>query len=148
MVKVITYGTFDFFHQGHYNLLKRAKALGDYLIVGVTSDYFNKCRGKFNVQEDLMTRIRHVEESGFADEIVVEEYFGQKIDDIKKYNADIFTVGSDWIGHFDYLNEYCKVQYLERTKGISSTELRNTNALRLGILGNEQILDRFLRELP
>ena len=147
MVKVITYGTFDLFHQGHYNLLKRAKALGDYLIVGVTSDYFNKCRGKFNVQEDLMTRIRHVEESGFADEIVVEEYFGQKIDDIKKYNADIFTVGSDWIGHFDYLNEYCKVQYLERTKGISSTELRNTTALRLGILGNEQILDRFLREL-
>ena len=110
MVKVITYGTFDLFHQGHYNLLKRAKALGDYLIVGVTSDYFNKCRGKFNVQEDLMTRIRHVEESGFADEIVVEEYFGQKIDDIKKYKADIFTVGSDWIGHFDYLNEYCRVE--------------------------------------
>ena len=147
MVKVITYGTFDLFHQGHYNLLKRAKALGDYLIVGVTSDYFNKCRGKFNVQEDLMTRIRHVEESGFADEIVVEEYFGQKIDDIKKYKADIFTVGSDWIGHFDYLNEYCHVEYLERTKGISSTKLRNSNALRLGIIGNEQMLSRFISEM-
>ena len=136
MTKVVTYGTYDLFHEGHYNLLKRAKALGDYLIVGVTSDYFNKCRGKFNVHDDLMTRIRNVERTGFADEIVVEEYFGQKIDDIKNLKIDIFTVGDDWVGHFDYLNEYCKVIYLPRTQGISSTKLRNHNSIRLGIVGN------------
>lgn len=146
MKTVITYGTYDLFHQGHYSLLKRAKALGDYLIVGVTSDHFDKSRGKFNVHDDLMTRIENVKKTGFADKIVVEEYFGQKIDDIKKYHVDIFTVGSDWIGHFDYLNEYCKVIYLERTKGISSTKLRNLNRIRVGIVGNEQILDRFIDE--
>lgn len=147
MKKVITYGTYDLFHQGHYNLLKRAKALGDYLIVGVTSDYFDKSRGKFNVHDDLMTRIENVKKTGFADQIVVEEYFGQKIDDIKKYRVDIFTVGSDWNGYFDYLNEYCKVIYLERTKGISSTQIRNEHSVRLGIVGNEMILDRFINEM-
>ncbi len=147
MKKVITYGTFDLFHKGHFNLLKRAKALGDYLIVGVTSEYFDKSRGKFNVRDSLMKRIENVKATGFADEIVVEEYFGQKIDDIKRYNADIFTVGSDWDGYFDYLNEYCKVVYLERTKGISSTQIRNSQNIRLGVVGNEIILDRFLEEL-
>lgn len=147
MKKVITYGTYDLFHQGHYNLLKRAKALGDYLIVGVTSDYFDKSRGKFNVHDDLMTRIENVKKTGFADKIVVEEYFGQKIDDIKKYGVDVFTVGSDWKGYFDYLNEYCKVVYLERTKGISSTQIRNEHSVRLGIVGNEIILDRFFSEI-
>ena len=147
MTKVITYGTYDLFHQGHYNLLKRAKELGDYLIVGITSDYFNKCRGKFNVHDDLMTRIKNVEQCGFADEIVVEEYFGQKIDDIKKFGIDVFTVGDDWTGHFDYLKEYCKVVYLPRTQGVSSTQLRNRNSIRLGIVGNEMILDRVLDEL-
>jgi len=146
MKKVITYGTYDLFHQGHYNLLKRAKALGDYLIVGVTSDYFDKSRGKFNVHDDLMTRVENVKKTGFADKIVIEEYVGQKIDDIKKYNVDIFTVGSDWRGHFDYLNEYCKVVYLDRTKGISSTQIRNAHCVRLGVIGNERILDRFLDE--
>lgn len=147
MKKVITYGTYDLFHEGHYNLLKRAKALGDYLIVGVTSDYFDKSRGKFNVHDDLMTRIENVKKTGFADQIVVEEYFGQKIDDIKKYGVDIFTVGSDWKGYFDYLNEYCKVIYLERTKGVSSTQIRNEHSARLGIVGNEMILDRFINEM-
>ena len=83
MTKVITYGTFDLFHEGHYKLLQRAKALGDYLIVAVTSDYFDKCRGKFNVHDSLMERVKNVEKTGFADEIIIEEYFGQKIDDIK-----------------------------------------------------------------
>ncbi|MBR2507698.1 MAG: adenylyltransferase/cytidyltransferase family protein [Bacilli bacterium] len=147
MTKVITYGTFDLFHEGHYKLLERAKALGDYLIVGVTSDYFDKCRGKFNVHDSLMTRVKNVEKTGFADEIIVEEYFGQKIDDIKSYDVDIFTVGSDWIGFFDYLGEYCKVVYLERTKGISSTEIRNANNVKLGIIGNEDIVKRFVQEL-
>ena len=147
MKKVITYGTFDLFHQGHYNLLKRAKELGTHLTVGITSDYFNKCRGKFNVNDSIMQRIKNVESTGFADEIVIEEYFGQKIDDIKHKNIDIFAIGSDWDGHFDYLKEYCDVVYLERTKGISSTELRNRNRIRLGICGNEPILSRMLDEL-
>lgn len=146
MKKVITYGTYDLFHEGHYNLLKNAKALGDYLIVGVTSGDFDKNRGKLNVRDSLMTRIKHVEETGFADEIIIEEYFGQKIDDIKKYDVDIFTVGSDWKGHFDYLNEYCEVIYLDRTKGISSTEIRNTNTIKLGCHGIEQVTARFLEE--
>ena len=146
MKKVITYGTYDLFHEGHYNLLKNAKALGDYLIVGVTSGDFDKNRGKLNVRDSLMTRIKNVEETGFADEIIIEEYFGQKIDDIKKYDVDIFTVGSDWKGHFDYLNEYCEVIYLDRTKGISSTEIRNTNTTKLGCHGVEQVTERFLDE--
>ena len=146
MKKVITYGNYDLFHEGHYNLLKNAKALGDYLIVGVTSGDFDKNRGKLNVRDSLMTRIKHVEETGFADEIIIEEYFGQKIDDIKKYDVDIFTVGSDWKGHFDYLNEYCEVIYLDRTKGISSTEIRNTNTIKLGCHGVEQVTARFLDE--
>ena len=146
MKKVITYGTYDLFHEGHYNLLKNAKALGDYLIVGVTSGDFDKNRGKLNVRDSLMTRIKNVEETGFADEIIIEEYFGQKIDDIKKYDVDIFTVGSDWKGHFDYLNEYCEVIYLDRTKGIYSTEIRNTNTIKLGCHGVEQLTARFLEE--
>ena len=146
MKKVITYGTYDLFHEGHYNLLKNAKSLGDYLIVGVTSDYFDRLRGKFNVRESLMQRIENVRATGFADEIIVEEYFGQKIDDIRKFNVDIFTVGSDWKGYFDYLNEYCEVHYLPRTDGVSSTQIRNSNTLKLGIIGNEKVLDRLLDE--
>ncbi|MBE6133359.1 MAG: glycerol-3-phosphate cytidylyltransferase [Erysipelotrichaceae bacterium] len=124
MIKVITYGTYDLLHYGHIRLLERAKALGDYLIVGITSDDFDKSRGKINNQQSLMERIAAVRETGIADEIIVEEYEGQKIDDIKRYGVDIFTVGSDWVGKFDYLNEYCKVVYLERTQGISSSEIR------------------------
>jgi len=146
MVKVITYGTFDLFHQGHYNLLKRAKELGDYLIVGVTSESFDKNRGKLNVRDSLIKRIENVRQTGFADEIIVEEYIGQKIDDIKKYHINIFTVGSDWTGHFDYLNEYCKVQYLERTLGVSSTEIRNKDTINIGIVGAENIVSRFCDE--
>lgn len=116
MTKVITYGTFDLFHEGHYRLLQRAKALGDYLIVGVTTEEYDKARGKLNVVDSLVTRIENVRKSGFADEIIIEEAPGQKFTDIKKYNIDIFTVGSDWVGSFDYLKDYCKVVYLDRTK--------------------------------
>ena len=106
MKKVITYGTYDLFHYGHQRLLERAKDLGDYLIVGVTADDFDKKRGKINVKQSLMERVESVRATGLADEIIIEEYEGQKIDDIKRYDVDIFTVGSDWVGHFDYLNEY------------------------------------------
>lgn len=136
MVKVITYGTYDLLHYGHIRLLERAKALGDYLIVGVTAEDFDKTRGKINVKQSLMERIENIRATGLADEIIVEEYEGQKIDDIHRYDVDIFTVGSDWEGVFDYLNEYCKVVYLDRTEGISSTQIRTTkNVLRLGIAG-------------
>lgn len=135
MKKVITYGTYDLLHQGHINLLRRAKALGDYLIVGVTSDDFDFARGKLNVQQSMAQRVAAVKATGLADEVIVEEYEGQKIDDIVKFGADIFTVGSDWQGKFDYLNEFCQVVYLPRTEGVSSTQLRSDRgALRLGIV--------------
>lgn len=147
MVKVITYGTYDLLHYGHIRLLERAKALGDYLIVGVTADSFDLTRGKINVQQPLMERIEAVKATGLADEIIVEEYEGQKIDDIKRYGVDIFTVGSDWIGVFDYLNEYCKVVYLDRTEGVSSSEIRaEKRELRIGLVGNSSLLNKFERE--
>lgn len=136
MRKVITYGTYDLLHYGHVRLLERAKALGDYLIVGVTADDFDKARGKINVEQSLMERVEAVKKTGLADEVIVEEYEGQKIDDIQRYDVDIFAIGSDWVGKFDYLNEFCKVVYLDRTQGVSSTELRaERNLLRLGLVG-------------
>lgn len=147
MKKVITYGTYDLLHYGHIQLLKRAKALGDYLIVGVTADSFDLNRGKINVQQSLIERIEAVRATGIADEIIVEEYEGQKIDDIRRYDIDIFTVGSDWEGHFDYLKEYCEVVYLERTEGISSSDLRTEyQELRIGIVGEPSVLVKFERE--
>ena len=147
MKKVITYGTYDLLHYGHIRLLERAKALGDYLIVGVTADGFDMARGKINVQQPLMERIEAVKATGLADEIVVEEYEGQKIDDIRRLGVDIFTVGSDWVGHFDYLNEYCKVVYLDRTQGVSSSEIRSEKReLRIGLVGESSILNKFAAE--
>ncbi len=147
MKKVITYGTYDLLHHGHIKLLERAKALGDYLIVGVTADDFDKTRGKINVQQSLMERIEGVRSTGLADEIIIEEYEGQKIDDIIRLGVDIFTVGSDWIGKFDYLNEYCKVVYLDRTEGVSSSELRTENSkLKIGIVGDSNIALKFFNE--
>jgi choline-phosphate cytidylyltransferase len=134
-------------HYGHIRLLKRAKALGDYLIVGVTADDFDISRGKINEQQTLMERLEAVKATGLADQIIVEEYEGQKIDDIRRYGVDIFTVGSDWEGKFDYLKEYCKVVYLPRTEGISSTEIRaKERALRLGFAGNSTILEKYYSE--
>lgn len=147
MIKVITYGTFDLLHYGHIRLLERAKELGDYLIVGVTADDFDMMRGKINVQQSLMERVEAVRATGIADEIIIEEYEGQKIDDIRKYDIDIFTVGSDWVGKFDYLNEYCKVVYLDRTQGISSTEIRKEKReIRLGLVGDATFLNKIYRE--
>lgn len=148
MKKVITYGTFDLFHKGHYRLLERAKALGDYLIVGVTTEEYDQIRGKLNVTDSLLTRIENIKKTGFADEIIIESITGQKEQDIKKYNVDIFTVGSDWIGKFEYLKKYCNVVYLERTKGISSTILRTKDKkiLKFGIIGAGRIANRFILE--
>lgn len=147
MIKVITYGTYDLLHYGHIRLLERAKALGDYLIVGVTADDFDKTRGKINVQQSLMERVEAVRATGIADEIIIEEYEGQKIDDIRRLDVDIFTVGSDWVGKFDYLNEYCKVVYLDRTEGVSSSQIRSEKReIRFGIVGETVNLVKFLRE--
>ena len=149
LIKVITYGTYDMLHYGHIRLLERAKALGDYLIVGVTSDDFDKSRGKINVQQSLTERVEAVRATGLADEIIIEEYEGQKIDDILKNNVDIFTVGSDWDGYFDYLKEYCKVIYLDRTQGVSSTALRSkSRSIKIGIVGNNEkrILYKYFKE--
>ncbi len=148
MKKVITYGTYDLLHQGHINLLRRAKELGDYLIVGVTSDSFDKGRGKLNVRNNVLERVEAVKATGFADEVIIEDYVGQKIDDIQKYDVDIFAIGSDWEGKFDYLNEYCKVIYLPRTEGISSTMLRaeSTNEVKVGVIGCGRVAHRFPSE--
>lgn len=147
MTKVITYGTYDLFHYGHRRLLERAKALGDYLIVGVTADDFDKARGKINVEQSLMERIEAVKKTGLADEVIVEEYEGQKIDDIQRYDVDIFAIGSDWVGKFDYLNEYCKVVYLDRTQGVSSTEIRaERNLVRFGLVGKYAGIYKYANE--
>lgn len=148
MTRVITYGTYDLLHQGHINLLRRAKELGDYLIVGVTSDSFDRGRGKLNVRNNVLERVEAVKATGYADEVIIEDYLGQKIDDIQKYDVDIFAIGSDWIGKFDYLNEYCKVVYLPRTEGISSTMLREESQTnyRIGIVGSGRIAHRFVPE--
>ena len=148
MTKVITYGTYDLLHQGHVNLLRRAKELGDYLIVGVTSDSFDRGRGKLNVRNNVLERVEAVKETGYADEVIIEDYLGQKIDDIQKYDVDIFAIGSDWVGKFDYLNEYCKVVYLPRTEGISSTMLRaeSQDTYKIGVIGSGRIANRFVPE--
>lgn len=147
--KVITYGTFDLFHDGHRRLLERARELGDYLIVGVTTEQYDIQRGKLNVVDSLIKRIDNVRNFGVADKVIIEEKEGQKIEDIQKYGAQVFTVGSDWRGKFDYLKEYCQVVYLDRTKCISSTKLRlmRHQVVRLGIVGSGRIARRTLDEV-
>lgn len=121
---VITYGTFDSFHFGHLNLLRRAKALGDYLIVAVSTDKFNKIKNKksyFSYEK----RIEMLKAIKYVDKIIPEKNWNQKIDDIKKYKVDVFAIGDDWKGKFGFLKKYCKVVYLKRTKTISSTLLKD-----------------------
>ncbi len=148
MKKVITYGSFDLFHEGHYRILERAKALGDYLIVGVTTEHFDRQRGKLNLVDPIMTRIENVRHTGFADEIIIEDHVGQKVEDIQRYDIDTFVLGSDWEGKFDYLKQYCNVVYLERTPNISSTFLRHDRMrlIKLGIVGTGRIAERFIDE--
>ncbi|MDD6911484.1 adenylyltransferase/cytidyltransferase family protein [Actinobacillus minor] len=121
---VITYGTFDLFHIGHVRLLKRLRALGDKLIVGLSSDEFNAIKGKksffsYEERKEILLSCKYV------DEVFPEYNWEQKIDDVQKYQADIFGMGNDWVGKFDELNTYCKVVYLDRTEDISTTEIKN-----------------------
>ena len=123
MKKVITYGTFDLFHVGHLNILKRAKQLGDYLVVGVSSDKFNLLKGK-KAYHSVEDRVAILESLECVDEVIIEESWDQKVKDIKEHNIDIFVMGHDWEGKFDFLKEYCEVVYLERTDGISTTKIK------------------------
>ena len=150
-MNVITYGTFDFFHEGHRRILERARSyVGDTgkLFVGVTSENYDRERGKLNVCQSLIERIETVKRSGLADEVFVEEYEGQKIEDLQRYKIDKFVIGDDWLGKFDYLKEWCDVIYLPRTKGISSTDIRNdaSRVLRGGVVGCGRIANRFMVE--
>ena len=148
MKTVITYGVFDLYHKGHERLLERAKALGDRLIVGVTSDDFALERGKPFIVDPMEKRMKNVASSGFADEVIVEDHFGQKVEDVQKYGADLFVIGDDWTGKFDFLKQWCEVIYLPRTPGISSSAMRNRNynPLRIGIIGCGRAAHRFVRE--
>ena len=117
MKKVITYGTFDLFHVGHLNILKRAKALGDYLIVAVSSDAFNA-----HSDQDRMAILKAIK---YVDEVILEESWDQKIKDVQEHDVDVFVMGDDWKGQFDFLKDYCEVVYLHRTEGISTTKIKD-----------------------
>lgn len=127
MKTVLTYGTFDIFHVGHLRILERLARLGDRLIVGVSTDLFNQSKGKSSLltYED---RVAVVAAIRCVDLVIPEESWEQKVLDIKKYTVDIFGIGDDWAGKFDFLEEYCEVVYLPRTFGISSTKVKNITA--------------------
>ena len=138
---VITYGTFDMFHVGHLRLLKRLKEMGDELIVAVSTDEFNEAKGKktlipYDQRVEILSSIEYV------DRIIPEKSWEQKIEDVKKYKADLFVIGNDWEGEFDFLKEYCEVKYLERTQDISTTQLKKSLTNFLSI-PKEDILKAF-----
>ncbi len=122
---ILTYGTFDMFHIGHLKLLERLRSLGDKLIVAVSTDQFNELKGKKTIIP-YDQRAAIVEAIKYVDMVIPENTWEQKIDDIKKYDIDVFAMGHDWEGKFDELKEYCEVVYLPRTEGISSTDLKET----------------------
>ena len=123
MKKVITYGTFDLLHWGHINLLKRARALGDYLIVAISSDEFNLIKNK-KAFHSYQNRKMILEAIRYVDEVIPEENWEQKLTDVEQHDVDIFVMGDDWKGEFDFLKEKCEVIYLPRTAGISTTKIK------------------------
>ncbi len=140
MKRILTYGTFDLLHYGHINLLKRAKALGDYLVVAVSTDDFNEIKGK-RAYHNYETRKMMLEAVRYVDLVIPEENWEQKIDDVKKYDIDIVVMGSDWAGsdRFDYLKDYCDVVYLPRTEGVSTTKIKEELKLQEPQNGINQI---------
>ena len=133
---ILTYGTFDLFHSGHLNLLQRLRALGDRLIVGVSTDEFNARKGKTSIIP-FEDRLRIVSELRCVDQAIAEHDWSQKLQDIRQYQVSILGMGSDWQGHFDALEAHCQVIYLPRTEGISSTAVRQS----LQLLGQRQLAD-------
>ena len=140
MKRILTYGTFDLLHYGHIRLLQRAKALGDYLIVAVSTDEFNALKGKKSYH-NYETRKKMLEAIRYVDLVIPEDNWEQKIDDVKTYHVDVVVMGSDWAGsdRFEYLNDYCEVVYLDRTEGISTTKIKQELGLQEPINGVEQI---------
>lgn len=141
MIRVLTYGTFDLFHEGHRRILERSKALGDYLVVAVSTDEFNATKGKHSYY-DYETRKKMVENQDCVDLVIPEKCWEQKIDDVINNNIDIVVMGSDWADSdkFDYLKEYCKLMFLPRTPGISTTELKQ--ALGVSFNDNGEMISR------
>ncbi|MBO4505512.1 MAG: glycerol-3-phosphate cytidylyltransferase [Lachnospiraceae bacterium] len=133
MKKVITYGTYDLLHVGHINLLRRAKELGDYLIVVVSSDEFNAIKGK-KAYYSFEDRKKILEAVKYVDEVLPEYTWEQKIDDVVNNNVDVFVMGDDWAGKFDFLKDYCEVVYLPRTEGISTSKIKED----LGLTGSKE----------
>lgn len=125
MKRVLTYGTFDLLHQGHVRILRRAKALGDYLIVGVSTDEFNSEKGK-SAYHDYETRKEVVEAIRYVDEVIPERSWDQKLDDVKRHRVDIVVMGDDWADseRFDYLKAHCELVFLPRTEGVSTTGIK------------------------
>ena len=123
MKNVLTYGTFDLFHYGHLRLLERAKAMGDHLTVAVSTDEFNEVKGK-KCTYSFEHRARIVEAIIYVDRVIPERCWEQKVEDVRKYDIDLFVIGDDWQGKFDHLKKYCKVVYLPRTSNISTTEIK------------------------
>ncbi len=125
MKRVITYGTFDLFHIGHLNILRRARALGDYLVVAVSTDEFNSGKHKQCIYP-YEHRAAIVEAIRYVDKVIPEKTWEQKVDDVKQHDIDIFVIGEDWKGEFDFLSPYCEVVYLPRTENISTTGVKTS----------------------
>ena len=140
MKRVLTYGTYDLLHYGHIRLLKRAKALGDYLIVAISTDEFNAIKGK-KAYHNYETRREMLEAVRYVDLVIPEENWEQKIDDVKNYFVDIVVMGSDWEGSdkFEYLKDYCELVYLDRTEGVSTTKIKKELNLQEAEDGVNQI---------
>ncbi|MBE3129784.1 MAG: glycerol-3-phosphate cytidylyltransferase [Acidobacteria bacterium] len=132
MKKVITYGTFDLIHRGHINILRRAKAMGDYLIVALSTDEFNAGKGK-EVYYTYEERKQILEAIKYVDEVIPETRWEQKIDDVVKNGVSVFVIGEDWKGKFDFLTPYCEVVYLPRTEGISTTQIKTELGALAGV---------------
>lgn len=140
MKKILTYGTFDLLHYGHIRLLKRAKELGDYLIVALSTDEFNALKGK-KAYHNYETRKKMLEAIRYVDLVIPEENWEQKVNDVEEYKVDVVVMGSDWkdSDRFDYLKEYCEVIYLDRTEGISTTKIKKDLGLQEPINGLDQV---------
>ena len=140
MKRILTYGTFDLLHYGHIRILKRAKELGDYLVVALSTDEFNATKGK-KAYHSYETRKKMLEAIRYVDLVIPENNWEQKIQDIKDYKIDVVVMGDDWAGSdkFDYLKEYCEVKFLERTPGVSTTMIKNDLQLQETIEGVDQV---------